>query len=170
MRESVRSIAHSDFTLRSDNGLPSSPHARATARETTADRRKQAGRAAARRTRPAYVQRCRHASAHTAPVQRPGPAEAIARPYGRGRSGSWHCNDAATRGRAIAFTRQKSGRRRVRDRSACSLTVSTTSSRDYVWSPKRSLARGRAGDKSDRGHRDGGPGAWPTGAIWRRAR
>ena len=39
MRESVRSIAHSDFMLRSDNGLPSSPHARATARETTEDRR-----------------------------------------------------------------------------------------------------------------------------------
>jgi hypothetical protein len=40
-----------------------------------------------------------------------------------------------SRGAGIAFTRQKSGRWRVRDRSACSLPVSTASSRDYVWSP-----------------------------------
>jgi len=51
-----------------------------------------------------------------------------------------HCSDAVTRRRAIAFTRLKSGRWRVRDRSACWLRVSVASSRDYVWSPKRSSA------------------------------
>jgi hypothetical protein len=51
---------------------------------------------------------------------------------------SWHRSDAVTRGRAIAFTRQGSGRPRVRARSACSVMASTASSRDYVWSPKQS--------------------------------
>jgi hypothetical protein len=55
MRESVRSIAHSDFTLRSDNGLPSSPHAMATARETTEDRRKQGRRYGGADRRGAYA-------------------------------------------------------------------------------------------------------------------
>jgi hypothetical protein len=62
-------------------------------------------------------------------VRQAGPAD---------HPGSWHCSDAVTRGRAIAFTRRGSGRSRVRGRSACSLPVSTASSRDYVWSPKRS--------------------------------
>jgi len=68
------------------------------------------------------------------------------------RSSRWHrpwrsrrsrsCGIAVTRDErpAIPFTRQKSGRRRVRDRSACSLPVSIASSRDYVRSPKRSSA------------------------------
>jgi hypothetical protein len=54
-----------------------------------------------------------------------------------------HCSGAIARGRALAFTRAKSGRRRVRDRSACSLAVSTETSREYVWSPKRKDARRR---------------------------
>jgi hypothetical protein len=41
--------------------------------------------------------------------------------------GTWHCSDAVTRRRALASTRQKSGRWRVRDRVACSLPVSTAS-------------------------------------------
>jgi hypothetical protein len=66
--------------------------------------------------------------------------EAIVSVGRRWRSLPWHCSDAVTRGRAIAFTRQTSGRSRVRARSACSLPVSTASSRDHVWSPKQSEA------------------------------
>jgi hypothetical protein len=52
-----------------------------------------------------------------------------------------HSSDAARRRRAIAFTRQKSGRWRVRGRFACSLPVGPASSRDYVSSPERKQAR-----------------------------
>ena len=38
----------------------------------------------------------------------------------------------------------------VRDRSACSLPVSTASSRDYVWSPKQSPDGGSAEYERDR--------------------
>jgi hypothetical protein len=55
----------------------------------------------------------------------------------------------------IAFTRQKSGRWRVRDRSACSLPVSTASSRDYVLVAIAAFARRRPKRKSDHG-----PDAW----------
>jgi hypothetical protein len=54
---------------------------------------------------------------------------------------AWQCSDAVTSDRAIASTRQKPRRWRVRDRSACSLPVSTASSRSYVWSPNHSRAR-----------------------------
>ena len=39
--------------------------------------------------------------------------------------GAWHCSDAVTRGRAIAFTRQTSGRWQGAGPVACSLPVST---------------------------------------------
>jgi hypothetical protein len=62
---------------------------------------------------------------------------AITTTHARRLAQSWHSSDAVTRRRTIAFTRQRSGRWSVRDGSACSLRVSTASSRDYVWSPKR---------------------------------
>ena len=92
-------------------------------------------------------------------------ANAIARLGWPSRFGSWHCSDAVTRDRAIAFTRQTSGRWRVRDRSACWLPVSTASSRDYHWSPKRKQARRRRKHKCDRvSHEELGAPDWPNGA------
>ena len=57
---------------------------------------------------------------------------------------------AATRGRAIAITRQKRGRWRVRARSACQPPVSTASSRDDVRSPTRSFAAWQLDNERDR--------------------
>jgi hypothetical protein len=54
--------------------------------------------------------------------------------------------------------RQKSGRWRVQDRSACSPPVSTASSRDYVWSPKLKPAGSASENKSTRQRA-------PTGVI-----
>jgi len=49
----------------------------------------------------------------------------------------------------VAFMWQRSGRWRVRDRFACSLPVSTASSRDYGWSPMHLLDASYAQTKSD---------------------
>ena len=77
----------------------------------------------------------------------PGRTSSPPRPAGR--LLAWHCSNAVTRGRAIAFAGPDSGRRRVRDRSACSLPVGTASPRDYAWSPMRLSASSQAQDKSD---------------------
>ena len=68
----------------------------------------------------------------------------------------WHCSDAATRRRAIALTWQMSGRWGVRNRSACSLTVSTASFQGHVRSPKHSRGVARRDHKSDRRALGGG--------------
>ena len=73
--------------------------------------------------------------------------EAIVSVGRRWRSLPWHCSNAATSRRVIAFMRQNSARWPVRDRFACSLPVSTAASRDYVWSPKRKPARDRHRDR-----------------------
>ena len=69
---------------------------------------------------------------------------------GTGTSGTCPKRWPGRRGHAIAFTRHTSGRWRVRVRSACSQPVSTTSSRDHVWSPKRWRRSGDAEGQSDR--------------------
>jgi hypothetical protein len=66
------------------------------------------------------------------------------------RSRAWHRSDAVTSDRAIAFRPPKSRRSQMPDRPACSLPASTASSRDYVWSPKRSQAKRRRIHGSDR--------------------
>jgi hypothetical protein len=68
----------------------------------------------------------------------------------RARSQAWHCSDAVWRGRAIAFTRQKPWRPRVRDRPACSLRVSAASCRHYACAPSRPPAPARRSGQSDR--------------------
>jgi len=57
-----------------------------------------------------------------------------------------HCNNAVTRRRAIAFTRQKSRRWRVRARFACSLPASTASSRDTFGRHRHRAGHHQAGD------------------------
>ncbi len=92
----------------------------------------------------------------TTPTVRHGPDRTRARP----RSGP-NLSHADRPGRSRTG-RTASHRQRRPDRPrtcACSSAVRTVSSRSCARSPKRSLARGRARDKSERGHRDGGPGA-----------
>ena len=77
----------------------------------------------------------------------PGPSSH--RPAPARRLRPWHSSDAVTSRRAIASMKQQSERGRVQDRSACSLPVSTASSRDYVWSPKRKPWRAGVDVQSD---------------------
>ena len=69
--------------------------------------------------------------------------------WGRARLRTWHCTDAVTSGRAIAFTRQTSGRWWVRARSASRYRLAPASSRDYVWSPS-AIAAGKGRSRAKR--------------------